>query len=375
MMRPGEMTSKLDRWLLYTLLFICTFAVLNLASAGQTIPGRPVYLAQLGAIAAGIVLFAFAAILELKTVERWAYWLYFAGLGLLASVHYFGYSAGGAKSWLRFGPVGLQPSEPMKILLIVALSRLLLRQGLDRPIGFSSLPKIFALLLPPLALILKEPDVGTAVIYVATAGTMLLYVGIDRSMKRIIIGSVVLVVGGLSFYTFVLGKDPLQHLKAHHRKRLIALVDLESDPKGVGYQQIQAKIAIGSGGATGLGWAKGRQSQFAYVPKQHTDFAFCVLAEEWGFVGGLAIAGAFWILILRGAIAARESRDPFGTLCCIGVISLLFWHMAINLGMNLAVMPVIGIPLPVLSAGGSSVLTLFLGMGIIQNVYKDRFHF
>ncbi len=374
-MKTGEAASKLDRWTIWSLVFISAFAVLNLASAGQTLAGRPVWIAQLAAILAGCLLFVIAAFIELTTIERWAYWIYAVGIGLLVSVHTLGFSAGGAKSWLRFGTVGLQPSEPMKILLIVALSRLLIRQGLDRPVGLTSMPKILALVIPPLALILTEPDVGTAVLYLAVIGTMLLYVGIDRTLKRIVIGSTLIVVGGLSFFIFVLGKNPLHYLKAHHRKRLIALVDLESDPKGVGYQQIQAKIAIGSGGTTGAGWAKGRQSQFAYVPKQHTDFAFCVLAEEWGFFGAMAVIVAFWILIIRGAQTARESRDPFGTLICIGVISLIFWHMVINLGMNLAVLPVIGIPLPVMSAGGSSVLTIFLGMGFIANVHKDRFHF
>lgn len=367
--------AGLDRWLLWSLAFICLMALVNLASAGQTLPGRPVWIAQAAAMAAGMILFTAAALFDMKSIERWAYWFYAAGTGLLVSVHYLGFSAGGAKSWLRFGPVGLQPSEPMKIVLIVALARLLVRQGLDRPVGFSSLPKILALVVPPLALILKEPDVGTAVIYVATIGTMLMYVGLDRSLRRLIIGSSVIVVGGLAIYTFVLGQDPLQHLKAHHRKRLIALVDLESDPKGVGYQQIQAKIAIGSGGTGGLGWTKGRQSQFSYVPKQHTDFAFCVFAEEWGFFWAAALVVAYFILLVRGAVAAAESREPFGTLVCIGVISMLFWHLVINLGMNLAVMPVIGIPLPLFSAGGSSVLAIFMGLGLIQNVYRDRFLF
>lgn len=374
-MRGRTGPSRLDGWIIWPLAMISVASVINLVSAGQTIAGRPVWISQVVAIAVGAVIFGIVSLVDLKSIERWAYWLYAAGILTLASVHFVGYSAGGAKSWLRLGPVGLQPSEPMKIILIITLARLLVRQGLERPVGLSSLPKILALALPPLVLILKEPDVGTAVIYATMIGTLILFAGIDTTLKRLAAGSMILVIGGLSFYVFILDRDPLQHLKAHHRKRLVALVDLESDPKGVGYQQIQAKIAIGSGGAGGLGWMRGRQSQFAYVPKQHTDFAFCVLAEEWGFTGALAVITCFWILILRGAAAARESRDPFGTLLCVGVVSLLFWHMVINLGMNLAVMPVIGIPLPVISAGGSSVLTLFAGMGIIAAVYRDRFHF
>jgi len=302
--------------------------------------------------------------IDYQWFERFAYPAYVIGLLLLLAVLILGKTVSGSKRWLDLGVVVAQPSELMKPLLVVALARFFARQ--EKRGGYRLrelwLPAIIVLL--PVALIAMEPDLGTAALLLAISVSVILFVGVNLSS--------LLLLGG-----FALGCLPLFWIlmKGYQRQRILTLLDPGRDPLGAGYHIIQSKIAVGSGKFWGKGFLQGTQGQLRFIPEHHTDFIFTVLAEEWGFVGSMLLLALFLCFLLRGLNVARRSRDQFGNLLALGTTAIIFWHVAINVAMVLGMLPVVGIPLPLVSYGGSSAVVTLACVGILLNVAMRKFVF
>jgi rod shape determining protein RodA len=302
---------------------------------------------------------------DYKWLYRYAYHLYAVGLFLLAAVLVAGRSSMGAKRWLSLGFFSFQPSEFFRILFIVGFSAYLAR--LNNEAGEKMSAKsvvIFALL--PLALLIKQPDLGTAILM----ASLFIVLSISKGVSKKII-TVVLTIGIVSVP--FLGHIFWDGLKDYQKNRLVAFMDPEVDPSGIGYHINQSKISIGSGGVTGKGYLKGTQGPLRFLPEKHTDFIFAVYAEESGFIGSLCLMCLYLLLFLRGLDTAYRAKDEFGRLVAAGITAMFFVYFCVNIGMTLSVMPVVGIPLPFVSYGGTALLSNFIAAGILINIRTRRF--
>lgn len=304
-----------------------------------------------------------AALLQLfrkATVYRLSYVAYGLSLLLLVAVLFFGREVNGARSWFVLGPLRLQPSELAKLALILALARFLHGRALERWRDYL-LP--LALALPPVALTLVEPDLGGALVLAAIVFGIFFVRGLPwRHLAVAVLLAAVLVP------TVV-----WPNLKPHQQERILVLLNPASDPLGAGFQVIQSMIAIGSGGVAGKGYGQGTQAQLGFVPERHTDFIFSVLAEEMGLVGALAVLLGYAALLYRLGVMAVEVLHDGDRLVIAGVMSLLAFQLLVNVGVTLGVAPVTGITLPLMSYGGTSLLTTYLALGLAQLVYRDRY--
>jgi len=309
---------------------------------------------------------ALAAMLpfDYRHLERYAYAIYGGALALLCAVPWRGSIAGGSRRWLVVGPLSLQPSEPMKIALLIVLARLLHLRAGRGPLPLRSALAGLLLAAVPGYWILGQPDLGTAMLLGLTVVTVLLLAGLR--LRYVVLA--ILVVGPL----LPLGWT---HLKPYQQRRILTFVDPQSDPLGTGYHIIQSKIAIGSGGLTGKGYLRGTQNHLNFLPEQHTDFIFAVFAEEWGFIGAVLLLGLYGLVIGRCAFAAARAKDTFGFLLAAGVAALLFWQVVINVAMASGLLPVVGLTLPLFSYGGSSLITCMAAIGLVLNVAMRRFTF
>jgi rod shape determining protein RodA len=270
----------------------------------------------------------------------------------------------GSRRWLPLGPISLQPAELVKIAIILVMAAYFSRRPRTEPLRLKELLAPLALVLLPVALIVKQPDLGSGLLVWLVAFSMILFVGVRW---RTLIGC------GL---TLLLASPLLWgFLKDYQRQRLLTFLNPEKDPLGAGYHVIQSMIAVGSGQFWGKGFLQGTQSQLQFLPEQHTDFVFSVFAEEWGFVGSAALVLLFTCLSLWGLQVARDCKERFGHLLALGVTALIFWQVFINLCMVTGFMPVVGIPLPLFSYGGSSLVITLLGVGFLLNIRMRRFLF
>ncbi|HVN83983.1 MAG TPA: rod shape-determining protein RodA [Candidatus Binatia bacterium] len=301
---------------------------------------------------------------DYRRLESWAYVIYAAALLLLVMVPVLGAVGGGSRRWLILGPASLQPSEFMKLALVVALARWLHRLAGDRALPLRALILPVLLLAPAVLLILKQPDLGTALVLIATAGSLILLAGF-RIRYVLLAGAVAIPVLPYVWH----------HLKTYQKQRLLTFVDPMADPLGAGYHVIQSQIAIGSGQWWGKGFLHGTQSRLNFLPEQHTDFIFSVFAEEWGFIGALLLLSLYLVLLIRCFVVASRAKDNFGILVAFGITATIFWQVLINLGMATGSLPVVGITLPFFSYGGSSLLALMVGIGLLMNISMRRFTF
>lgn len=292
---------------------------------------------------------------------RYAYVFYALGLLALLVVEVVGHIGMGAQRWIHVGGLTLQPSELMKIAVILALARyfhLLRPEDVKRPLTL--IPPVLLLLIPA-ALILKQPNLGTATITLAVGGAMLLLAGVQwRYFIAVALSAVAAAPVAWHF------------LHDYQRRRVLTFLDPQADPLGAGYNILQSMIAVGSGGLTGKGYLNGSQSQLNFLPEKHTDFIFTVLAEEWGFLGGCALLALYGLLLLYAMNLAIDSRSRFGALVAGGVAALVFAHVFINVAMVMGMIPVVGVPLPFLSYGGSILFSTLLAMGLLLNVDLHR---
>lgn len=357
-----RLVKHFDWGLLCVTTLICLAGIMVLYSAAHAKHVPALYRKQAVWYGIGVAAMVFTFVINYRSIERWAYVIHGGTLLLLMSVLVFGKLAGGSQRWIGFGPVSLQPSELAKVSVIIVMARYYARR--IRPGGLSLKDLVFPALMVaiPFALIAKQPDLGTAMVVMLIAGSMTLFIKIEKRSFWFLVGlGIVSLPAAWSF------------LKPYQRQRIITFIDPDRDPLGAGYHIIQSKIAIGSGMLDGKGLLQGTQSTLAFLPEQHTDFIFSVLAEEWGFIGAAIIVALLLVLIVWGLAIAYQCKTVFGTVLCVGVSALLFWQAVINLGMVTGLMPVVGMPLPLVSYGGSSVLTVMICIGLLMNVSMRRF--
>ncbi|OQY07465.1 MAG: rod shape-determining protein RodA [Desulfobacteraceae bacterium 4572_123] len=333
-------------------------------TAGIADPQKTLCIKQLIWHCAGLVAILIIIMFNYKILDQWAYAIYAACIVLLLCVMFFGKYVAGSRRWLALGPVSVQPSEMMKIGLIIALAHYYSKNVNINGLTLRELLIPGLLVMLPFGLIVKQPDLGTAILLTLIAGVMMVFVKIERRSFICIIG----------FFTAII---PLVWflLKGYQKQRILTFLNPDRDPLGAGYHIIQSKIAIGSGMLRGKGFLSGTQNALSFLPEQHTDFIFSVLAEEWGFAGSIALLLVFLLLIFWGINVAVRCRDPFGIILSVGMTAMIFWHVFINLCMVMGLMPVVGVPLPFVSYGGSSVMTMMICVGILMNVSMRRFMF
>ncbi len=353
-----------DWTLLAMVLLLCTVSLLEIYSATLHTKYVGFHIKQIFWISGGLVgMFLFAKIDYHKLLDfvPWAY-----GLCILAlvAVRLVGHSALGAKRWIKVGHFQFQPSEWVKLVLILAVARYFANLG-GRSLTWKDIFKAFALVGIPLIFVLKQPDLGTALTYtpILAAGLFLGGINLRQGLILLACGSA-LVVG-----VWTSGKV----LKPYQKARLTSFINPDSDPKGTGYQLLQSKIAVGSGGVWGQGAAKGTQTQGDFLPIPHADFIFAAFSEEHGFVGAIFVLLLYFFILMRLIQNAQTAADLSGSLIIIGVVAVLTFQIGVNVGMVIGLMPVTGIPLPLMSYGGSSVLFTFLALGTAMNVRMRRF--
>ena len=305
-----------------------------------------------------------AATFDYHHVDRIAYPFYAATLALLALVYFIGHSGGGSQRWINLGFFTLQPSEIAKLAIVLALTKFL--QYDEPPDGYRlrDLWAPFLLVLPLAVLTLVQPDLGTAIILIVVFFSIVLMGGL-RLKSLLCLGA-----AGLSLLPVA-----YHFLKPYQRNRIWTFLNPDLDPLGAGYHVIQSKIAIGSGRFFGKGYLNGTQNRLDFLPAQHTDFIFAVFAEEWGFVGCFVLLALYFGLMIVGLKVVSHAKDRIGALLAFGVVSIFFWQVAINVAMVTGLMPVVGIPLPLLSYGGSSMVTMMVAVGLLINVSMRRFTF
>jgi rod shape determining protein RodA len=355
-----------DWTLLGIVLTIASVGILNLYSitAHWEVSGTPVYLKQISWWFIGLIFMVTIAFIEYRFYSDFAYVVYVASIVFLLVVLGFGMMTSGAQRWVKIGPLSFQPSEFVKISLILAMAHFFQRPSSREGYSLRHLAIPFFILLLPMILILKQPDLGTAIILFLVFFPILLFVKIRWSslLALALVGGSVL---------------PLiwHFLKDYQKKRIITFFKPDMDPLGAGYHLIQSKIALGSGGIAGKGFMKGTQCKLGFLPEQQTDFIFSVLGEEWGLIGSLIVVLLYLALILWGLRIAVQAKDRFGAILSFGVVAMLFWHIFINIGMVLGLMPVVGIPLPLFSYGGSFLVSTLMGIGLLLNVSMRRYLF
>jgi rod shape determining protein RodA len=318
---------------------------------------------QGGYLAVGVVLMLLALSFDYRRLDRQAWVVYVLCLAALLAVPLLGVVGGGSRRWIRLGPVSIQPSEFMKLGMVVMLAHQLARTRATQLGLLDVLPSLL-LTVPPAAIILVQPDLGTAVHLGLIVMTMLVVGGLRLRWLLLLAAPVV------ALAPFLWG-----FLKEYQQKRILMFLDPTQDPLGAGYHVIQSTIAVGSGMLHGKGFLRGTQNHLDFLPEQHTDFVFSVFAEEWGFIGAAGLLGLYLALLMRGLVVAARARDRFGILLVVGILATIFWQLVVNVGMTTGVMPVVGITLPFVSYGGSSLLMLLLGVGLVMNVSMRRFLF
>ncbi|MDH3999161.1 MAG: rod shape-determining protein RodA [Desulfuromonadales bacterium] len=351
---------------LLLILLLAGVGIANLYSATSswTTAVQPVYIKQLYWIGIGLVIILFICLFDYRHLEYFSFPLYGGNLLLLLLVLLVGKTSMGATRWISLGGFNVQPSEIMKIVIIVALARYFSEQS--RLVGFS----LRGLIIPglilgvPALMIMKQPDLGTALLVIFIGASMALVSGIQRSTFLFLSASGLAAAFGGWFL-----------LHDYQKRRIMTFLDPERDPLGAGYHIIQSKIAVGSGGLSGLGFMKGTQSQLSFLPERHTDFAFSVFAEEWGLIGCLLLLAGYCLIVIWGMHIALRANDNFGMYLAVGVSAMLFWHIVVNLGMVIGLLPVVGVPLPLFSYGGTSMVTTMTGVGLLLNVSMRRFTF
>ncbi len=314
-------------------------------------------------IAGGVAVVVISLFLPYKLFDRSSFIAYLICVGLLIAVLFFGKYVAGSRRWLAFGPFTMQPSELMKISLIFALASVYSGNISETGLSFKHLVKPALLLFFPFSLVLLQPDLGTAMLLLFIATSMTLFVKVKKSV--FVSCAIVAIFAVPLAWMFV--------LKDYQKGRVLTLLDPDRDPLGAGYHIIQSKIAIGSGMLSGKGFLKGTQNSLAFLPEHHTDFILSVLAEEWGLIGCCVLLFLYFLLLLWGLNISYCCRDMFGSILAFGVTIMIFWQIFINIGMVMGLMPVVGVPLPLISYGGSSVVTNMISIGVLLNISMRKF--
>jgi len=360
--------NRIDGNLVFVILALNVIGLINLYSATHGVNlthTTSLFWQQIVWIIIGWGIFLGLTILDYDFFRRIAYLVYGLNVAALLATTFFGTISYGAQRWLDLGFFRYQPSETMKLALVLVLARTLSQKDLKDGLGFKDLVIPGMLALIPAGLTAEQPDLGTALLLLAIFTSVILFVGVKRSvLVFFFVAGLVALPLGWSF-----------GLKAYQKQRVLTFLNPGKDARGAGYNSIQSKIAVGSGKIIGKGFRKGTQSQLEFLPERHTDFIFSVLSEEHGFIGSVTTVGLLITLLIMGVRVASQARDRFGALVAIGAVSLVFWHVTVNILMVMGLLPIVGIPLPLLSYGGSIMITTMGCMGLVSAVAYRKFLF
>lgn len=400
-------TGRVDGVMLLCLLLFCLYSLLAVYSATNSaeVPQiRENFNKQIGWIVIGLSLFFILSYVPISWIFTLTYFTYGVLILAILLLDIFGSIGGGARRWFEIAGIKIQPSEFMKPILVLTLARYLTPEQ-HTPNHLRHLLASFALVLLPFALVLKQPDLGTSLVYLAVLIPVLYWRNLSPFTLFVICSPAISFIASFNFWTFSLvialvsavlylarrGKligwsvflinilvglaapQIWDRLHSYQQQRVLTFLGLVSDPQGVGYQIIQSMVAIGSGGFFGKGLLHGTQTQLRFLPAQHTDFIFSVLAEEWGFIGSLLILATFLFFILRGVKIATSASYRFVSLAVIGMTTIFAFQSIVNLGMTMGIMPVTGVPLPFISYGGSAMLTNMFMAGVMSRAVKERY--
>lgn len=361
--------ERLDWPLFLGVVFVSIGGVVNLYSATSPYIGMAgrqgiadVYVSQVYWLVVGGLVAILLSAVDYRFFERLAYVLYAGGIVALLLVWVLGADIRGSARWIQIGSFNFQPSEFMKILLILAVARYLADDPKTDSRTLLDLALPLLLTAVPTALVMAQPDLGTSIVYLLTVFAMLAITKIQRS--SLFWG--LTTAGSATFAMWKFG------LRDYQRLRITSFLDPEADKTGAGWHAFQSKTAIGNGGLGGLGFREGTQNQFGFLPDQFTDFTFAVFAEDWGFLGSLALLGGYCFLCIWAINIASQAKDRFGAAVAVGVGAKLFWQVFFNVGMCVGIVPVVGITLPLYSYGGSSVITTLAGFGLLMSISVRR---
>ncbi len=362
-MHNRRLLEHFDWWIFLAVVMLMVIGFINLDSAG-TATGYPFQWRQFWWYIIGIIaMLGLAFFLDYRKLTTYFVGIYISIVSVLVLVLCVGKTVGGSKRWLSLGFMNFQPSELTKLVMVIVLSSYFYHN--DRPqYCLKDLLVPGAMTLVPVYLIYRQPDLGTALFLVIIFVSLVYMARIKWTSFLISLGSVLLL---LPF--------AWERLRPYQKGRVLSFLFPERDPLGVGYHVLQSKIAIGSGQIWGKGFMAGTQAHLSFLPEVHTDFVFSMWCEEWGFVGAMLLIGIYVLILYRGFLIASQTRERFGAFLAFGVTCMLFWQVVINIGMVMGLMPVVGIPLPLISYGGSSVLTTLSGIGILLNIRSRRFMF
>ncbi|MBR6010685.1 MAG: rod shape-determining protein RodA [Alphaproteobacteria bacterium] len=363
MMTFSEKISRFSLPLFIPMCIVLAFSIIVLFSAGGG-SWQPFAMSQLLKIIFGLIVFFIAAFSNIKTWIKSAYFIYAIALILIIMVTFFGDIGMGAQRWLSIGGINIQPSEFIKIALVLALARYFAWQNSVELSQFKNYIIPLCMMLIPFMLICAQPDLGTGISLALITVGMFYIVGANK--KWFLIAGI---LGILAMPVVWYGA-----MHDYQRNRIITFINPELDAKGAGYQINQAKIAFGSGGIVGKGYMGGTQSQQSFLPEKHTDFIFTMLGEEFGFIGAFMLLMIYTFIVIMLFWAAKTCRNRFGQLICFGFMLNFFIYYFINISMVLGVLPTVGVPLPLMSFGGSSLISLLFGFGLCQNahIHKDQ---
>lgn len=362
----GMPRDNFDWALFLTASALAVIGVINLYSATSVSKAAlsDIYVQQVYWLVLGGIFAAVVTVVDYRHYERLGYVLYVAGIVLLLLVFILGKDIRGSSRWIQIGSFSFQPSEFMKLFMIIALAKYLHDDPRTEERALKDLVIPAALTAVPMLLILKQPDLGTALILSLIFVTICLLTKI-RWQSLVALG----VSGGIAApltWAYV--------LRDYQKQRIMVFLNPEANILGSGWHAHHARVAIGAGGWTGQGFMRGTQNQFLFLPDQHSDFPFAVFAEDWGFLGCCLLVSLYAFLVLWAVRIAATAKDRFGAVLAVGVGSLIFWHAFFNLGMVTGILPVVGVTLPLFSAGGSSVLTIMIGIGLLMNVSMRRYY-
>ena len=395
--------SKIDFILLSIVILLSIAGLLALYSATNTTQSQGYFLRQVTVLTLGFSLLFVTTFTPLKIILRLSYLFYGISIFLLVLVFFFGVIGYGAERWLYLGPVKLQPSEPAKIATVLAVARYLSRPEVDIN-RFKHLAVVLGFILVPFLLIARQPDLGTSLVFLAMIIPVLFWAGLNWFALFVLIAPLITAIVAFNAVAFTIwmilimvvlffsGRKILvlatifilhvfvgiatpkmwDQLRPYQKQRILTFANPEQDPRGSGYQIIQSKVAIGSGGLWGKGFLKGSQTQLRFLPAQHTDFIFSVIGEEWGFMGVATIMALFFLLLVYLLYLATVVKSPFSSISLIGIMVILFFHIFVNIGMTVGLAPVTGLPLPFISYGGSFLLTTLFMIGLAMNFSANR---
>lgn len=353
--------TDFDWWLLLAVLALVGLGLIEIYSSTIHTKYAGLHVRQLYWVLLGLTLMWISVFVDYHIIIEHVPLLYLVGVVLLMLVLILGQSNLGSRRWLGYGPVSIQPAEVFKLILVLTLARYFSERRLSE-LGWTDLFQVGVLAGIPFVLILAQPDLGTALTFFPVVGVGIWLAGIRwRKLAALALAGLLILPMGW----FV--------LKPYQRDRLLTFAHSDADPLGRGYQIAQSKIAVGSGGLLGKGFVQGSQNRLGFVPYRHTDFIFSVVAEEEGFAGVTVALALFAFLIFRAIQHAQTARDRYGVFIVMGVVSLIAFHVIVNVGMIIGFMPVTGIPLPLVSSGGSSILSTFMALGLVQNVRMRRY--